>query len=391
MAGGYDVAWKHHLGPTIANNDGRCIYNGAPFDPLNPFEEGFKECRQSINKIASSMTNKNPIRLGEMSWKTHNFFDVSMQETPGVITFDFVIHFFDSDVEYNSGSMTKIIVQPSKFRVMERPDEIYFSVHDNNGQEIAQITTSVAPDFGIDPPVVYLGFVDRSLVSTEKGLALTLTDNNTLLKKIASGLIQGITAIHKFIWEVFVPGGSIIVRALELPAVFDYALDIDTVITKLQMAVERDDREGVKKALMGLYKNIYGLGFKLTSFAVSTGTYAKQVDKAFEGQLPRNPMDLGTVALSDALSRVADILMAENLIRISSLIMQPTSTKPASTKPASTKPASTKPASTKSTSKKPTSTKPTSTKPASTKPASTKPAQTKRPSRLARRNWYLHA
>ncbi|KAF3307931.1 hypothetical protein TWF173_002091, partial [Orbilia oligospora] len=324
MAGGYDVVWKEHLGSTIANNDGRCIYNGGSFDPLDPFQEGFKECRKTINKIISPTPDNNIIRLGEMSWKTHSVFDVSGQLTPGVITFDFTIHFFDSDLEYKSGKMTKIVVQPSKFGLLERPDDIYFSVYDDTGVEVASHTNKVAKNIGIDPPDIHLSFVDRSLVSTDKGLGLVLTDQPKILDEIANVAIQGIIVLHKIFWELLLPGGSILVRVIELPETIDIILDIGVVTKKLQDAVERNDKQGVTKALMGLYKGIYSLGFKLSSYGVSSGSYAKQVDRAIEGELPRAAGDLGSIVVSEGLSRVADKLMAENLARISSIALQPT-------------------------------------------------------------------
>ncbi|KAF3291528.1 hypothetical protein TWF970_000742 [Orbilia oligospora] len=114
--------------------------------------------------------------------------------------------------------------------------------------------TPINPNIGIDPPPVHLSFIPGT-AKTSLGAMIGIAEP-TKLDFIASWMIRGILYGNEKLIEFAVPGGSVIVKVVQLAETIDTAADVVLAIADLRDALARRDAKAAVKALVKAVKGL---------------------------------------------------------------------------------------------------------------------------------------
>ncbi|EGX53163.1 hypothetical protein AOL_s00006g541 [Orbilia oligospora ATCC 24927] len=185
-----------------------------------------------------------------MSWSRVNTLDPFATAIPGFILLSFEISKVSGGKSLARGTFK---ATPTHFRTIERPDNVNFVVTWEHHPDITN-ETPINPNIGIDPPPVHLSFIPGT-AKTSLGAMIGIAEP-TKLDFIASWMIRGILYGNEKLIEFAVPGGSVIVKVVQLAETIDTAADVVLAIADLRDALARRDAKAAVKALVKAVKGL---------------------------------------------------------------------------------------------------------------------------------------
>ncbi|KAF3314499.1 hypothetical protein TWF173_004582 [Orbilia oligospora] len=226
-------------------------------------------------------SNTAPIRLGQMSWSRVNTLDIFAARSPGFIELAFNV----SNVSGGVLAKGTLKATPTEFRVLGRPDNVDFVVTWEKHPNI-KAQTSIDPNIGVDPPPIHLSFIPGT-AKNALGAMVTVADPTTL-NFIASWMIRGILYGNKKLIEFAVPGGSVIVKIVELAETIDTVADVGLAMNDLRAALLERNVKAAVRALLKVVKGLRELAKTMLDGAGSLVNIEKQLDLLFRGALQTN-------------------------------------------------------------------------------------------------------
>ncbi|KAK6514719.1 hypothetical protein TWF281_004915 [Arthrobotrys megalospora] len=298
-ARGYNVGWRDNSNFNLTKVVTECWSGGRSDTAQRQRIDHGTICTIGSSFPASIAANGQPVRLGEMTWQKstqESAFNIFLAGEPGLAELKFQVSDMKSRKVVASGSLT---AAPEKFHILQRPDNIKVKlVWDKTGQT-KDTTTEIAPNIGVDPPAIHLMF---AMGQDKKSLGMGFMQVQSTLNQVASLGVQLVVDVNKALLEWGVPGGAIIVTAIELPETVDTAIGLFDAGKDLVDALSSRNPGKAHLALMKIIKGGYDIGGVIMNIKGLKSDTAERVLK----MIPPNAKDLAEGVLTKLLEEVVD-------------------------------------------------------------------------------------
>ncbi|KAK6502748.1 hypothetical protein TWF481_007795 [Arthrobotrys musiformis] len=298
---GFNVTWRDPKNFNISKVAASCFGGGMSL-PLNDRPTFGPTCTRASDFKASLGADGTPVQLGEMTWgKTtiEHWYNAFVPGDPGAIELKFEIADIKSNKKVAGGSLT---ATPEKFHILQRPDNIKVELVWDNGEK-KTTTTSVAADIGVDPPSIHISF---TMDEKKKSLGMGFKQVQSRLNKVASLGVGLVLDVNKALVEWGVPGGAVIVTAIELPETVDTVMSFAENSKKLAQALVAGNKGQAHLAFMSMIKNGYDIGSALMNIKGMRSDVADKVVK----MIPPGAKDLSEGVLTKFAERAVDALLS---------------------------------------------------------------------------------
>lgn len=298
---GFNVGWRDNSNFNLSKMGPNCFSVGRSL-PLNDRANFGPTCSISTNFSASVPTDGTPVRLGEMTWQkstVEHWYNAFVPGEPGSVELKFQISDMKSGKKVASGRLT---ATPEKFHILQRPDNVKVGLVWDGEKKETTTTTQISADIGVDPPAIHLGFMMKE---DKKSLGMGFKQVQSSLNKVASFGVGLVLDVNKALIEWGVPGGAIIITAIELPETVDTVMSLAENSKKLVDALVSGDKGKAHLAYMSMIKNGYDVGSALMNIK---GLKSDVIEKVVR-MTPPGGKDLAEGVLTKFAERAVDELL----------------------------------------------------------------------------------
>ncbi|KAK6361190.1 hypothetical protein TWF730_004934 [Orbilia blumenaviensis] len=259
-------------------------------------------CTRKCDFKASLSTDGKAVQLGEMTWQKstiEHWYNAFVPGEAGAIELKFVISNIKTGAKATSGSIT---ATPEKFHILQRPDNVKIDLLFDGDKNPTSTKVAVAADIGVDPPAIQLGFV----VDKNGKFGMGFKQVQSGLDQIASLGVGVVLDVNKALIEWGVPGGAIILTAIELPETIDTAMSFVENSGKFISALTSGDIAKAHLYYVSLIKNGYDVGSALMNIK---GLKSDVISKVVS-MIPPGAKDLSQGVLTKLAERTVDMLLS---------------------------------------------------------------------------------
>ncbi|KAK6347419.1 hypothetical protein TWF718_005260 [Orbilia javanica] len=301
---GFNVSWRDTNNRNLSKMAASCFSAGTSVS-INDRPGFGPTCTMGTNFSATVASDGKPARLGEMTWgksTVEHWYNAFVPGDPGAIELKFQISDIKTGKKVTGGSIT---ATPEKFHILQRPDNIKVEMVWDSGEK-KETTTSVAADIGVDPPAIHLCFV---MGQDKKTLGMGFKQVQSTLNQVASVGVGLVLDVNKALIEWGVPGGAVILTAIELPETIDTVMSFAENSKLLVNSLVSGNKGQAHYAFMSMIKNGYDIGSALMNIK---GLKNDVVEKVVQ-MVPPGAKDLTEGVLTKLAERAVDeILKAES-------------------------------------------------------------------------------